>query len=170
MRLLEIYLDDHWAGAGAGENLASRLAANNARTRWAQALDDVARAVEEDDRTLQEIRERLGVNGGTAKRTIAQIGERLSRLKLNGRLIRYSPLSRLIEAEALIAGVSAKRLLWTALAIVATADPVLAGYDFAGLEQRADGQLTVLRKFHKEAAELALSPGETTVGKSPDSH
>lgn len=157
MRFLEIYLDDHWAGAGAGENLASRLAGNNSRTRWAEALEDVAKRVGEDDRTLQEIRERLGVTGGGAKRKIAQIGERLSRLKLNGRLIGYSPLSRVVEVEALIAGVSAKRLLWTALTTAATANPVLAGYDFAGLEQRADEQLTVLRKFHREATEEAFT-------------
>ncbi|HJQ77505.1 MAG TPA: hypothetical protein VJ948_09625 [Acidimicrobiia bacterium] len=151
MRLLDIYLRDHWAGAGAGTDLARRLAGNNSRAPWADALDEVATRIEEDDLTLQEVRDRLGVGGGGLKRAIARIGERISRLKPNGRLVGYSRLSPVLEAEALIAGVSAKRLLWSTLAAVSAEHPTLAGYDFAGLEQRADEQLAVLRRFHREA-------------------
>lgn len=162
MRLLEIYLADHWAGAGAGTNLAWRLAGNNSRTRWAQSLDEVATRIEEDDQTLEEMRDSLGISGGTWKRSLAQAGERLSRLKLNGRLIGYSPLSRVVETEALIAGVSAKRLLWTALAAAVADEPVLATYDLAGLEQRADEQLAVLRRFHREAVAGAFTTTDST--------
>lgn len=157
MRLIEIYLRDHWAGAGAGEDLARRLADNNSRTHWADALDGVATRIAEDETTLGEVRDRLGITGGGWKRSLAQMGERVSRLKLNGRLLGYSPLSRVVEAEALIAGVTAKRLLWTALGTISGDHAQLARYDFAGLEQRADEQLATLRKFHREAVVEAFT-------------
>ncbi|HWB89693.1 MAG TPA: hypothetical protein VG872_10890 [Acidimicrobiia bacterium] len=157
MKLLEIYLDDHWAGAGAGRSLARRLARNNAGTDWAWALEEVMGEIEEDDRTLETIRDRLGVTGGGVKRSLAQVGERVARLKLNGRLVTYSPLSKVLEVEALIAGVSAKRLLWTALGEIAANNPALAGFGFADLEQRADAQLATLRRFHRDAVTEAFA-------------
>lgn len=164
MRLLEIYLRDHWAGAGAGEDLARRLADNNSRTSWAGELHDVATQIEQDDRTLSSVRDSLGMTGGRWKRSLAQIAERLSRLKLNGRLVGYSPLSRVVEVEALIAGVEAKRLLWTALEAVAPSHPELAHYDLADLERRADEQLDILRRFHRKAVAEAFT---TTADSTP---
>ena len=38
----------------------------------------------------------------------ALLGERLARLKPNGKVFRYSPLSRVLELEGLIMGVTGK--------------------------------------------------------------
>ena len=59
--------------------------------------------------------DRLGVGQGKLKPLAAVLGERLGRLKLNGRLRGYSPLSRLDELELLQIGVVGKRRLWRAL-------------------------------------------------------
>lgn len=161
MRLLEIYLDDHWAGAGAGERLARRLAKQNSDTEWADRLDQLADQIAEDDQTLAHIRSAFGIDGGKLKRAMAIGIERAGRLKLNGRFISYSPLSRLLECEALEAGVSAKRKLWTALRVAMAETPELNSFDLDRLVERADEQLDVLRSFHRFAAAMALSPTGT---------
>jgi hypothetical protein len=153
-KLMEIYLDDHWAGAAAGRALAQRLYANNRKTEWGDRLLDLVNQIDQDHQILGEIRDALGFDGGKAKRYLAVAGERLGRLKPNGRVITYSPLSRLLECEALEAGVSAKRGLWGALSEASSAE--LDGYDFGGLISRADAQIELLRSFHSAAAAKAF--------------
>lgn len=153
--LVHIYLDDHWAGAGAGLNLAERMMRNNRGTAWFDVLSRLVTEIRSDDRVLADIRERLGVEGGGVKRRLAVLGERMARLKPNGRIITYSPLSRVLEAEALISGVVAKRNLWVALhhGLVGVEFP---GVDFESLQERADEQLELLRSIHRDAVSLAF--------------
>ena len=113
--LLGIYLDDHWAGAGAGTSLANRLATQNEGTQWSAELRRIADEIEQDQLTLGRLREACGSDGFSIKRLAAKAVERVSWLKLNGSLIGYSPLSRVLELEALIVGVKGKRLLWGSL-------------------------------------------------------
>lgn len=154
--LTEIYLDDHWASAAAGRALALRVYQNNRGTPWEEGLGRLVEEIEKDDRILSEMRDRFGFDGGNVKRVLAVVGERLARLKPNGRLITYSPLSRLLECEALEAGVSAKRRLWAALHEGCAERPEVAPYDLENLMSRADEQLDVLRSFHAYAAARAL--------------
>jgi hypothetical protein len=157
-KLLEIYLDDHWAGAGAGNALARRVERHNRGTEWGPILTEVANQIAEDEQTLRELRSRLGFDGGGAKRLLAMAGERVARLKLNGRLVGFSPLSRLIEIETLFSGVSAKKCLWSALrAIPGSTD--LTDTELETLEQRAAEQLEVLASAHERAAsDLVVDP------------
>ncbi|HET8739814.1 MAG TPA: hypothetical protein VFO17_08795 [Acidimicrobiia bacterium] len=150
-KLVAIYLNDHWAGAGAGKALAKRVEGHNRGTEWGPILAEVATQIAEDERTLRELRERLGVGGGAAKRFLAVAGERVSRLKLNGRLVGFSPLSRLLEIEALICGVAGKKCLWSALrAIPGSTD--LSDFELERLEQRAIEQMEILMSAHEKAA------------------
>jgi len=84
----------------------------------------------------------------------ALLAERLGRLKLNGRLWGYSPLSRLDELEALQLGVTGKRRLWRALEHTRSGE--LRGFDFGALAERATEQLVRLEALHLKAAALAL--------------
>lgn len=164
-QLLHIYLDDHWAGAGGGSALARRLASNNADTPWSDALSQLANEVEADERTLEDVRTALGAPDralsdrliGDTKRVAALAGERLGRFKLNGSMLGYSPLSRVLEVEAMMAGVEGKRRLWSALAQRGVARD-LASFDFEHLQHRADTQLDLLRTFHHTAAAVAFGP------------
>jgi len=76
----------------------------------------------------------------------------VGRLKLNGRLVGYSPLSRLEELEFLSLGVEGKLLLWRCLESVSSAEQRLAGFDFATLVKRAEVQREELERFRLEAA------------------
>jgi hypothetical protein len=59
---------------------------------------------------------RLGIRINPVKIGLAVGAERLGRLKLNGRLGTYSPLSRFMELDVLAMGIEGKKLLWTTCA------------------------------------------------------
>lgn len=152
---LAIYLNDHLAGAAAGTELARRLrTSNEGETEFGPALAEVCAEIEADRETLKAVMERLGVEESRIKPLAAVLGERLGRLKPNGQLRGYSPLSRLVELEALQAGVAGKRCLWRALE--QTHAEELAGFGLDALAERATGQLRRLEALHLKAAALAL--------------
>jgi hypothetical protein len=154
-RFVDVYLNDHRAGATAGLALARRCLHNNEGSRVGAALRDITTEIEDDAETLDEIASFLSVKPDPVKRLFARVGELMSRAKLNGRLTRYSPLSRLLELEALMAGTEAKRQLWLSL----DAGPVgesLAAFDLQRLVKRAADQHARLAVHHDLAAAEAL--------------
>lgn len=153
--LLAIYLNDHLAGATAGVELARRLRGSNRDDPvFGSPLGEICAEIEADRETLKAIMDRLGVGQGKLKPPLAVIGERLGRLKLNGSLWSYSPLSRLDELEILQLGVSGKRRLWRALEHTHADD--LTDFDLGALAERATAQLRRLEALHLKAADLAL--------------
>ncbi len=163
-QLLHLYLRDHWALAGAGAALAKRAHRNNRDTPWSRQLERVARDIADDEDQLDAIRHTLAADGGRARRVAALGAERVARLKLNGRVLRYSPLSRVYEAEGLCSGITAKRQLW--LALTEAIGPTCAGADLGLLVERADDQLATVAGFHRWAVTEAFQP----VGPTPHLH
>ena len=154
---LEIYLDDHRAGAAGGSRLARRLYRNTAAGPWAGELEELSRRIDRNKRTLKGVREALGLDGGMLKALSAVAVERIGRLKLNGHLLGYSPLSRVLEVEALMSGVMAQRRLWAALQAAQPSYPELERFDFDGLGAETESQLEVLSKVHNWAVGLAFN-------------
>jgi hypothetical protein len=153
--LLAIYLNDHLAGATAGVELARRLREGNEDDpEFGPTLAEVCAEIEADRETLKAVMDQLGVGQSKLKPLAAVLGERLGRLKLNGRLWGYSPLSRLDELELLQIGVVGKRRLWRALEHTHSSD--LPGFDLGALAERATEQLRRLEALHLKAAALAL--------------
>jgi hypothetical protein len=153
--LLAIYLNDHLAGATVGVELARRLRGSNEDDpEFGPALAEVCAEIEADRETLKAVMDQLGVGQGKLKPLAAVLGERVGRLKLNGRLRGYSPLSRLAELELLQIGVAGKRRLWRALEHTHAGD--LPGFDLGALAERATEQLSRLEVLHLKAAALAL--------------
>src|SRR4051794_27409693 len=112
--LLPIYLNDHLAASTLGRDLARRAAGSNQGTEFGDFLTDLAGQIEADRAQLEDVMARLDVKPDPLKIGGAWLAEKVGRLKLNGRLLSYSPLSRVVEIEALIAGVHGKRALWRA--------------------------------------------------------
>jgi hypothetical protein len=153
--LLAIYLNDHFAGATAGVELARRLRASNEDdASFGPELAELCAEIEADRETLAAIMKRLEVGPSRLKPLAAVLAERLGRLKLNGRLWGYSPLSRLDELELLQLGVTGKRRLWRALEHTHADD--LPDFELGALAERATGQLRRLEALHVKAAVLAL--------------
>ena len=153
--LLPIYLNDHLAGSTLGVDLARRLRASNEDDpAFGPELAELCAEIEADRETLKAVMDQLGVGQSKLKPLAAALGERLGRLKLNGRLWGYSPLSRLDELELLQIGVAGKRRLWRALEHTHAGD--LQRFDLGALAERATGQLRRLEALHLKAAALAL--------------
>jgi hypothetical protein len=152
--LLATYLQDHLAGATVGVELARRAASSNRDSSYGRVLAELAREIEEDRDTLEKIIGDLDVGKDHLKVTLAWTGEKLGRLKLNGRLLSYSPLSRLEELELLSLGVEGKLLLWRALR--ETLEVRVAGVDLDELIKRARSQRRRLETQRLKAAAEAL--------------
>jgi hypothetical protein len=156
-RYLAIYLNDHLGGATLGVELARRARRENAGTPLGDFLAELGGEIAEDRRTLLDLMDRLGVERATTKVLGAWLAEKVGRLKLNGQLTGYSPLSRFLELEGLSTGIEGKRLLWVALGAVAELDERLRELDFGALEERARSQRERLEPHRLAAAARALA-------------
>jgi hypothetical protein len=154
-RLLAIYLNDHLAGATGGVEIARRSRASNRGTKLGETLAEVCAEIEADRATLERVMEALGVKRSHPKVATAWATEKLGRLKLNGRLTGYSPLSRLIELEMLHIGITGKIQLWQSLDETQIAG--LAQFDLPDLIKRAESQRGRIERPCLEAARDAFA-------------
>ena len=156
-KYLHIYVADHHAGSIAGVELARRCASSNKGNDIGHFLvTTLIPAIEDDRATLGRIMKRVGASGNRLKDAMFWAGEKFGRLKPNGELTTYSPLSRLIELEGLTSGVAGKLSLWQCLR--ETHDPRLEPIDFTELIARAEEQLKGLELQRRKAAVMALRP------------
>ena len=123
--LLAVYLRDHFAGAAAGVALAERCRRSNEDNPLGAVLAEIAAEISTDRDSLRDIMKRLNVSEDALKAMLGQAGELVARLKTNGVLTHYSPSSRVIELEGLLAGIDAKRNLWRSLRTAAATRPEL---------------------------------------------
>jgi hypothetical protein len=161
-RYLAIYMNDQLALGVLWREVARRSSRANHGTDAGEALGRVAQAIAEDVETFEDIMQRTGIPKTPAKPVLAMAGERLGRLKLNGRLRGYSPLSRFEELDFLIMGIDGKVVLWTNLRDHAGLGARLPDVDFDGLVDRARQQRALLEPFHAEAGREALGGGGAT--------
>ena len=159
-RLLAIYLNDHLAGATVGVELARRALKENRHNDYGQFLATLTEEIGQDRRTLVQLMERLAIPRSKAKVQAAWALEKLGRLKLNGRILEYSPLSRLIELEGLAAGIDAKRAMWLSLLQIRANDKRLKDFDLERLAARAEDQRRRLEPHRLSAAHEALSSAD----------
>ena len=151
MPQLEIYLNDHLAGACGGVELARRLRASNRDDAvFGEPLSRVCAEIEADRIVLAQVIDGLGYSRSKVKPAAAWVAEKLGRLKLNGQLRGYSPLSRLIELEGLLIGITGKIGLWQTLTEL-DIDQRL-NTDFQQLAERAGAQRAAVDDLHRLAA------------------
>ena len=153
-KLLGIYLNDHLAGSVVGTRLARRIAKHNEGNRYGSAASQLAEEIEQDKETLEALMDRLDVRRKRFRLAVAAIAETAGRLKPNGKVVGYSPLSRVIELEALTVGITGKLELWQSLQ--ATGEPV-DGVHADQLIRRAEDQRERVRDLRLQAAREAFS-------------
>jgi hypothetical protein len=147
---LNIYLEDHRAGAVAGKRLAARV--RNRNPEYPE-LARIAAEVAEDCKTLDRVLKQLAVRGGWMKQLVAFAVQLVALLR---GAVGKSPAIQVLELETLISGVTAKGRLWVAL------EPFqvkLQGIDLNHLSSRASSQLATLELVHRTASRRALSQG-----------
>jgi hypothetical protein len=135
--------------------LARRLrSSNRADPEFGEPLARICTEIEADREALIRLTERLGVDRNPVKPALARLAERLGRLKPNGQLRGYSPLSRVLELELLSSGIGGKVQLWNALE--QRFGESLEDFDFHALAERADRQGQEAEDLHLKAAERAF--------------
>jgi hypothetical protein len=155
-RFLGIYMNDQLASGLVFREVAHRAARENAGTDVGDSIARVAAAIAEDIDTFEALMDRLGLKRSRVKPRLAIAAERLARLKLNGRLVGYSPLSRFIELDFLVMGIEGKKILWANLADLANLRERLPDVDFDALIERADKQFAELEPVRCAAGRDAL--------------
>lgn len=158
-RYLAIYMNDQLALGVLWREIARRSARANHGTPAGEAIERVAQAISEDVATFEQMMARLEIPKTPAKPLLALAGERFGRLKLNGHLRGYSPLSRFEELDFLIMGIDGKVVLWENLRDLANLGMRLPDADFEDLILRARQQRALLEPFHEEAGREALAGG-----------
>jgi len=155
-RALAIYMNDQLAAGIVWREVARRSANSNAGTQLGDAVGRVAEQIAEDVETFEQLMERLGIERSRVKSSLAMVGERVGRLKPNGRLLSYSTLSRFVELDFLAAGIEGKKILWANLRDFAQLSSRLSDVDFEHLIERAERQRAELEPFRANAGRDAF--------------
>jgi hypothetical protein len=153
--MLQTYLQDHHAGSTAGLELARRTAGANEGTEYGPELRSIADEIAEDREMLERVMEHFDVGPNRIKDAGAWALEKAGRLKPNNSILSYSPLSRVVELEGLVTGVTGKLGLWEALR--ETIGDSVDGVDLARLAERAKAQRTRLDALRRRAAAEAFA-------------
>ncbi|MEU6769812.1 hypothetical protein [Streptomyces sp. NPDC046759] len=156
MKLLGIYLNDHLAGAMAGTERAARLVRTARGSALGRALEPVAAEIAQDRTALIGIMRDLGVPVRRYKVCAGWTGEKLGRLKRNGRLVRRSPLGIVWDLEGLRLGVEGKTAGWQTLRRLSATDQGLDPAQLDTLLERARQQQETIEEWRARQAEEAL--------------
>lgn len=112
---LDVYLNDHLAGAFAGRALARRAAKRQKAGAFAEPLARVANDIEHDLASLEQVMQRFGVPPRRGRARIGEVAQAAAQLKLGGLFHRGEPVAQLEELETLALGIEGKLALWLAL-------------------------------------------------------
>jgi hypothetical protein len=124
-----------------GLELVKRCSRNNQDSAFAEPLAELAAEIHSDRQTLIAIMRDLRANPSHLKISAAWALEKAQRLKPNGGLLGYTPLTRLLELESLAVGIAGKKALWRVLEDLASHEGCLGAYDFGALAERAESQI-----------------------------
>lgn len=153
---LQIYLNDHLAGATAAIELIEHLSSSFPRTPLQTFFDDLLAEVSADRDVLRELLQSFGEEESTVRKASAWIGEKLARVKLSLTGDEKSGSGFLEAMDALIIGITGKLLLWRALDAASETVPALKRLDYAQLQQRAITQRDRVEEKHLDAARAAF--------------
>jgi hypothetical protein len=156
-KFVRIYLQDHHAGSTAGLELARRIRGSNRGNEYGEAMAKIADDIAADQKSLESIMGDLGFGTDTIKDLGAWALEKVGRLKLNGQITGYSPLSRVVELEGLLTGITGKIGLWAALLQIAPEEPRLDVARLERLRERGESQRATVEELRERAAREAFA-------------
>ena len=147
-KLFGLYLSDHLAGATAGQGRIERMARDFTDTPFRSELESLATQIREEREYLNGLVGDLGLPRRTPRKAAAWVAERAGRLKLNGRVVRRSPLTLVLESEVMRSAVMGKLGLWQTLQDL-SGDLGLDGSRFDRLATTARDQIATLDRVHE---------------------
>jgi len=154
---IEVYLNDHLAGATAGVNLVEQAADRHRSDDLGEFFAPLAAEIKADLETLETLIEDMNVDKSASKVALAEVGSKVAAPKFNAEGAGNKHLGDFVTLETLSIGVEGKRCMWVALQAVADAYPELGALDLSALEGRAQNQRDQLESKRNEFAPLALT-------------
>ena len=143
--MLHTYMQDHHAGAAAGIDLLRRVAEDHEDPTTREVVSRIGDETVEDLKNLEELMTLVGTSPSKLKDLPARAAEKLGQLKPNRRVAERSPLSDLVELEALTLAVTGKTLGFKALLDIG--DPRLPRPTLENLVERAQEHGRELEKL-----------------------
>ena len=155
-KAMNVYLNDHLAGATIGRDLAEHIRSDNQGTPLGELMGQLLLQIEEDRQTLIALMERLDSSKNPVKQAGAWVAEKVSRLKFAGVSSGEPELGTFMALESLALGVQGKLSLWKALKQVTDQHPALASVNLDELIDRAEAQYGLLERERLTAGAPAL--------------
>jgi uncharacterized protein DUF1990 len=152
-RLLALYLRDHHALLVAGRELAQRMTGGTRPVQQQSFALRLREAADDDLTSLETLLTRLGSAPSRTRERAVWAAEKLARLKLNGRILRPSPLSAVTELEGCRVLLECVRALWSGLAELR-----LGGDDAEQRARRAQALLETAELLRLDALRDATLP------------
>jgi hypothetical protein len=156
-KAIDVYLNDHLAGAMLGVDLAGQIQAQNHGTPLGELMESLAPQIEQDRQTLIELMREMDSSKNPVKQATAWIAEKASRAKFHGMTSGEPELGTFMALETLVLGVRGKACMWRALKQVADRYPPLASLNLDELIERADTQYAMLERDRLAAGTRALA-------------
>ncbi len=166
--LLGIYVNDHLAAATGGIELVCRMLRVHAGSRWEAPLRQLLDELRDEKASLLAVTEALGIPVRQYKQLGVWVAEKVTRAKLNGRLLSRSPLSDLVEFEFLASAVRGKRSGFETLRIVAEVDDRIDEAEFDRLIDQAHRQYEWLTRTRREVAAEVFGGSAEAADRTPD--
>jgi hypothetical protein len=154
---LEIYLRDHYAGAVSALELLGHLIEAHEQESLGDFFRELRADIRTDHEQLHNLMEALGFEESSLRNAGAWMGEKLARLKVGISPGEDARLRLLQALESLLLGITGKKLLWRALAVVQESSPILRRTDLAEMESRAVEQSERVEAQRLRAAQDAFA-------------
>jgi hypothetical protein len=156
---MEVYLNDHLAGAMFGADLARQIESRTEGTPLGMRIQGLAAEIEADRQTLSDLMERMGVATNPVKQATTWLAEKVSRIKLSGLGGASRELGLFMALETLSLGVEGKASLWRMLQEVQDRYSQLDPSRLDELLARAQAQREVLEAERAAAGRRAFASG-----------
>ena len=166
--LLGIYVNDHLAAATGGVELVARMLSRHRGTPYEPKLEQLLDELREERAAHVAMAGALGIPVRAYKQLGTWVAEKVSRAKLNGRLLSRSPLSDLVEFEFVATAVLAKRAGFETLLELAPVDPRLDRAMLERLVAQADDQHKWLADARREVAARVFGGSAGTADEAAD--
>jgi len=155
-KAMDVYLNDHLAGAMLGSALAEQLLETNEGTPLGDVMASIAPQIEEDRKTLVGLMDRMGTSMNPVKQATTWVAEKATRLKFSGLTSGDSEVGTFMAVENLRLGVEGKVSLWKILREVSDQYGPLRSTNLEDLIRRAEAQRDALERERIAAGKNAL--------------
>jgi hypothetical protein len=152
LKNLDIYLNDHLAGAVAALELLENLREQHKDEPLGDVFGTLKVDIDADKEALREVMRPLGIEESAVRQTGAWAAEKVARARLK---IAGDQPGLVLALEGLIMGINGKRMLWRSLA--AANLPNTSKWDFEELQRRAEEQIERAEVKRIQAAQRAFA-------------